>query len=111
MPIWFQSLVVLFMVWVAARVVKRNTPLLQRYFIPSSLVGGVILLFIGYQAAEIIPKDISQWLNLLPGLLINVVFATMFIGWKTKNISVSAAPKEHSIRTGRLAQESKAIKW
>ena len=86
MPIWFQSLVVLFMVWVAARVVKRNTPLLQRYFIPSSLVGGVILLFIGYQAAEIIPKDISQWLNLLPGLLINVVFATMFIGHKRPSV-------------------------
>ena len=76
----------LFLVWVTARVVKRNTSLLQRFFIPSSLVGGVLLLFIGYQGAEIIPQNISQWLNILPGILINVVFATMFIGHKRPTV-------------------------
>lgn len=95
MPIWFQSLVVLFLVWIVARVIKRNILALQNFFIPSSLIGGVLLLFIGYQGAEIIPKSISQWLNILPGILINVVFATMFIGHKhptTKKIWKQAGP-------------------
>ena len=95
MPIWFQSLVVLFLVWIVARVIKRNILALQNFFIPSSLIGGVLLLFIGYQGAEIIPKSISQWLNILPGILINVVFATMFIGHKhptTKKVWKQAGP-------------------
>lgn len=80
MPIWFQSIVVLVIVWIVARAIKRNTPLLQRYFIPSSLIGGAILLLIGYQVLQIIPKELSSWLGLLPSILINVVFAGMFIG-------------------------------
>ena len=82
MPVWFQGLVVLFLVWVSARVIKRNTPILQNYFIPSALVGGILLLVIGYQIVDIIPQSISKWLAILPGLLINIVFATMFIGHK-----------------------------
>ena len=86
MPIWFQSIVVLFLVWIAARAIKRNTPILQRYFIPSSLIGGVILLGIGYQLVDIVPADISMWLAGLPAILINVVFATMFIGQKSPKV-------------------------
>lgn len=82
MPVWFQSIVVLFIVWVIARLIKRNTPLLQRYFIPSSLVGGVLLLLVGYQFVGVVPKSISSWLAAIPAILINVVFATMFIGHK-----------------------------
>ncbi|MGB4762041.1 MAG: sodium/glutamate symporter [Candidatus Saccharimonas sp.] len=80
MPIWSQSIVILLIVWVTSRMIKRNAPLLQRYFIPSSLIGGALLLLIGYQALQIIPKDLSLWLGTLPALLINVVFAGMFIG-------------------------------
>lgn len=95
MHIWFQSIVILFLVWVAARAIKRNTGIFQRYFIPSSLIGGVILLIIGYQVVEIVPADISRWLAGLPALLINVVFATMFIGQKrpkVKDIWQQAGP-------------------
>lgn len=86
MPIWFQSIVVLVLVWVVARAIKRNSPLLQRYFIPSSLIGGAILLVIGYQVTQVTPKDISTWLGVLPAILINVVFASMFIGHQRPTI-------------------------
>lgn len=86
MAIWFESLVILFLVWIIARVIKRNTPLLQRYFIPSSLIGGALLLLIGHQALALVPKDISSWLAALPVLLINVVFAGMFIGHKRPTV-------------------------
>ncbi len=86
MPLWFESIAVLFLVWISARVIKRNVPILQRYFIPSSLVGGVILLLAGYQALQAVPEHITSWLSLFPSLLINVVFAGMFIGRKRPTV-------------------------
>lgn len=86
MPLWFESVTVLFLVWIAARVIKRNTPVLQRYFIPSSLVGGALLLVLGYQALDAVPQEISKWLAAFPALLINVVFASMFIGRKRPTV-------------------------
>ncbi len=95
MPIWFQSLVVLVIVWVVARVIKRNAPILQRYFIPSSIIGGLLLLAVGPQIVGLFPSAITDQLSLLPALLINVVFAGLFIGQKTpgpRQIWRSAGP-------------------
>lgn len=83
MPIWFQSVVVLILVWVIARIIKRNAPPLQRYFIPSSIIGGALLLLAGYQVLDIVPKELSDQLAILPALLINVVFAGLFLGRET----------------------------
>lgn len=80
MPVWFQSIIVLLIVWVLARVIKRNTPVLHRYFIPSSIVGGFLLLLLGHQALGIIPAELTDSLSILPALLINVVFAGLFLG-------------------------------
>lgn len=82
MPIWFQAVIVLAIVWILARLIKRRTPLLHRYFIPSSIVGGILLILIGPQVAGIIPNDITSFLSLLPAILINIVFAGLFIGKK-----------------------------
>lgn len=86
MAIWLQSIVVLVLVWVVARVIKRNVPLFQRYFIPSSLIGGTILLLISYQIAGVVPHEIASWLGMLPAILINIVFAGMFIGHKRPTV-------------------------
>lgn len=86
MPIWFEGIAVLFLVWVAARVIKRNTPLFQRYFIPSSLIGGIVLLLVGSQALGLVPQQVTSWLALFPSLLINIVFAGMFIGHKRPTV-------------------------
>lgn len=95
MPVWFQSIIVLLIVWVLARVIKRNTPVLHRYFIPSSIVGGFLLLLLGHQALGIIPAELTDSLSILPALLINVVFAGLFLGQKTpgpREIWRSSAP-------------------
>lgn len=105
MPIWFQSIVILFIVWVMARAIKRNFPLLQRYFIPSSLIGGVLLLLIGYQVVNIVPKELSSWIALLPAILINVVFATMFIGHKRPT------PKQVWTQAGPMIAFGNTIAW
>ncbi len=80
MSIWFQAIAVLTLVWILARLIKRRTSLLQRYFIPSSIVGGVLLLILGPQAFGAVPTDIASFLGALPALLINIVFAGLFIG-------------------------------
>lgn len=86
MPIWFQAIMVLLIVWVLARLIKRNVPILQRYFIPSSIIGGFLLLIIGHQVSGIIPNSIIKPLATLPAMLINVVFAGLFLGKKAPTI-------------------------
>lgn len=86
MPIWFQSIIVLGVIWIVARFIKRHTSILQRYFIPSSVVGGVVLLLLSSQVIDIIPEAITSWLSVLPAVLINVVFAGLFIGKKIPGV-------------------------
>lgn len=105
MPIWFQSIVVLILVWVIARVIKRNTPLLQRYFIPSSIVGGVLLLLSGQQIFHLIPGEITSQLAILPALLINVVFAGLFLGRETPG------PKQIWRSSGPMIAFGSTIAW
>lgn len=105
MPIWFQSIVILLLVWVIARVIKRNTPLLQRYFIPSSIIGGVLLLLASHQMIGLIPADITNDLSILPALLINVVFAGLFLGQKTPG------PREIWRSSGPMIAFGSTLAW
>lgn len=80
MPPLFDALIVLLIVMVVARWIKRGSPVLQRYFIPSSLVGGVGALLLGPQILEAIPPHVTDIWAQLPKHLISVVFAGLFIG-------------------------------
>ena len=80
MPIWLEAMIVLVAVLVLARVVKRGTKLLQRYFIPSALVGGFGALLLSHQVLDWIPKEITDEWSIYPKLLINIVFAGLFLG-------------------------------
>ena len=80
MPTWLEAIIVLVAVLVLARVVKRGTKLLQRYFIPSALVGGFGALLLSHQVLDWIPKEITDEWSIYPKLLINIVFAGLFLG-------------------------------
>lgn len=65
---------------------------IQKLFLPSSIVGGVILLLLGPQVLGRVGGPVGEnglfteamidvW-SVLPGLLISVIFATMFMGQK-----------------------------
>lgn len=75
-----QSLTVLTGVILFARYLKRHSKILQRYFIPSSLVAGVIGLLLSAQVSGIIPVSITSYWETLPKYLIVVVFAGIFLG-------------------------------
>ncbi|WP_131105500.1 sodium/glutamate symporter [Ornithinimicrobium sufpigmenti] len=72
------------------KVIRVRTGWVQRLFLPSSIIGGALLLLLGPQVlGQLVPgmseagvftaEILTTW-GALPGLLISVVFATMFLG-------------------------------
>lgn len=80
MPLWLEAIILILIVLVVARAAKRGTKFLQRYFIPSALIAGFGALVIGPQLLGWIPSDITDEWSKYPSLLINIVFAGLFIG-------------------------------
>ena len=73
----FVSLCVLLVV---GKVLRVQVPLLQRLYLPSSVVGGVVGLVILACFGEHLPAEIGTTASKCPGFLINVIFATIFLG-------------------------------
>lgn len=80
MNLFLQSVAVLAVIVLIARFIKRGSPLLKRFFIPSSLVAGVIGLILGPQVLGAIPQEITGYWASWPKYLITVVFAGLFLG-------------------------------
>lgn len=80
MPLVFQSIVVLVLVLAVARFIKRGSGVLQKFFIPSALVAGVMGLILGPQLLGTVPQEITGYWAEWPKYLITVVFAGLFLG-------------------------------
>lgn len=65
---------------VLGKVLRTIIPLLQRCYLPSSVIGGFIGLLIFQCFPEFLPADVVNTVGKLPGFMINVVFATLFLG-------------------------------
>jgi glutamate:Na+ symporter, ESS family len=76
----FQSIVVLALVLGVSRFIKRGSGVLQKFFIPSALVAGVLGLILGPQILNTIPAEITDYWASWPKYLITVVFAGLFLG-------------------------------
>ena len=88
----FIALVLVSLVLLISNAIRNVSPWLRRLFLPSSVIGGFILLLLGpevlgravtapfEQAAGLFPEYVYESWAELPGLLINVVFAALFIG-------------------------------
>ncbi len=79
-----------------AKVIHRHASVLRRLFVPSSVVAGLLALLLGPQvlgtlaeargwdvpwlAGGLLPEAVLEAWSALPGLLINVVFAALFLG-------------------------------
>lgn len=73
-------MIVLALVLAIARFIKRGSTVLQKFFIPSALVAGLMGLLLGPQILETIPKEITSYWAGWPKYLITVVFAGLFLG-------------------------------
>ena len=81
---------------ISGKILRVQIPLLQRLYLPSSIVGGLLGLLIISCFREQIPANITDEMRNMPGFLINIIFATLFLGGgvpKVKNLAVSVSPQ------------------
>lgn len=83
---FFWGWVVLGLFLIVARMIKSRAAWLEALFIPSSIIAGVLVLLLGPQGLGrfwrdgLFPSSLLEVWRGLPGLLISVVFAALFLG-------------------------------
>ncbi len=98
----FVAVVLTGLVILAGKLLRRRIGLLQRLYLPSSIIGGILALLLGPQvlgalagwmwgaesvlARGIWPQTTLDVWGAMPGLLISVVFAALFLGKKIPGI-------------------------
>lgn len=68
---------------VIGKILRTAIPLLQRCYLPSSVIGGFTGLILFQCFPQLIPAKISATIGQIPGFMINVIFATLFLGTVT----------------------------
>ena len=80
------SFCVLCFLLVCGKAVRTSLPFLRKLYLPSSIVGGALGLIILTSAGRHVPAEWHEGWKSIPGFLINIVFATMFIGKSFPNV-------------------------
>lgn len=81
---------------VAGKILRVQLPLLQKLYLPSSIVGGLLGLALVTSFRRYIPEELTDDMRRMPGFLINIIFATLFLGGgaaKAKNLAASIMPQ------------------
>ena len=71
---------------VCGKAVRTAVPFLRKLYLPSSIVGGTLGLILLSSCGSHIPAGWHEGWKSIPGFLINIVFATMFIGKRFPNV-------------------------
>ena len=71
---------------VIGKVLRVRIPFLQRLYLPSSVIGGLVGLAVVTALGRHAPAEITGGMRSLPGFLINVIFATLFLGAATPKL-------------------------
>lgn len=72
---------------VAGKFLRLKIKLLQRLYIPTSVIAGTLGLFILQISGSSLPKIWTSGWSELPGFLINIVFAALFLGVTIPSLS------------------------
>ena len=72
---------------VVGKVLRVKIKLLQRLYLPAAVIGGVIGLIIIQSTGNLLPEGATAGWNKLPGFLINIIFACLFLGMKIPKLS------------------------
>lgn len=70
---------------IAGKLLRNALPVLKRLFIPSSILGGMLLLLLGpevlgHAGIQLFDHEVLPIWSGLPGFMINIVFAALFLG-------------------------------
>lgn len=76
----FFSFCILLLFLLAGKVLRAKVGLLQRIFLPASIIGGFLALLFGPYLLDVLPDFLYITWSDIPGLLINIVFASLFLG-------------------------------
>ena len=71
---------------VCGKVLRLYVPFLQRLYLPSSVIGGLVGLALVSGFRDRIPAEWIACAQKMPGFLINVIFATLFLGVETPRL-------------------------
>lgn len=72
---------------VCGKLLRMAVPLLQRLYLPSSVIGGFLGLAVLSLCPDLVPAAWVSAAQRFPGFLINVIFATLFLGVATPKFS------------------------
>ncbi|MFW5794381.1 MAG: sodium:glutamate symporter, partial [Bacillota bacterium] len=87
------SIIILLIALLIGKFFRTKVPIFYKFFIPSSIIGGFLLLLLGPEVlGKIINNSSLEYglfnegivnvFTVLPGLLITVIFAGLFLGKK-----------------------------
>ena len=65
---------------IAGTVLRVRIPLLQKLYLPSSVIGGLLGLAVLTALGPRAPSEVTSGIRAIPGFMINVIFATIFLG-------------------------------
>ena len=71
---------------VCGKLLRLYVPFLQRLYLPSSVIGGFVGLALLSCFREHVPAEWIACAQKMPGFLINVIFATLFLGVETPRL-------------------------
>lgn len=74
------SICILSVFLLVGKALRANIKLLQLLFLPSAIIAGFLALGLGPYGAKLIPAWVLSHWQPLPGVLINIVFASLFLG-------------------------------
>ncbi|MFO7922422.1 MAG: sodium/glutamate symporter [Bacteroidales bacterium] len=84
----FFSICILCIFLLAGKILRVKVPLFQKIFLPASIIGGFLALLCGPYIADFLPPFILETWQEIPGILINFVFATLFLGLAVPGLKV-----------------------
>ena len=76
----FFSVCILSVFLLIGKVLRVKIKLFQKIFLPASIIGGFLGLACGPFGLDILPEFIMNTWQQIPGVLINLVFASLFLG-------------------------------
>ncbi len=105
---------------ILGKVLRVKIKLLQKLYLPAAVIGGLAGLIIVHFTGDYLPREVTAGWDKLPGFLINICFACLFLG--VRNLHgvhyrpvrrcfmdtdmVPAFPRPHTAGTGSDIRES-----
>ena len=72
---------------IVGKLLRVAIPVFQKLYLPSSVIGGMVGLLLCSCFSSYIPPELINGIKKLPGFLINVVFAALFLGAALPRVS------------------------